>query len=98
MRACTDVRAQVACELLCESSTFVPGEDAKDLLTAVTASTRVLLTSACCRCVCAVLVSGSSLRRLLTHAAHARAVVHNVMLKKRLDSGACASVRSLLFP
>ncbi len=42
------MRAQVACELLYESSTFVPGEDAKDLLTAVTASTRVLLASARC--------------------------------------------------
>ena len=34
---------QVACELLGHSSTFVPTPDAKELLTAVAASTRVLL-------------------------------------------------------
>jgi hypothetical protein len=50
---------KVACELLQESSTFVPGEDAKDLLSAVTASTRVLLTS---MSALAVLVA-----KLLTH-------------------------------
>lgn len=39
----TGLSMQVACELLGHSSTFVPTPDAKELLTAVAASTRVLL-------------------------------------------------------